>query len=174
MILIRKVLFLSFTIALLLQLEVSQRAIAKTSPRVFLLSAKQLEATKQRVLNRDLKLAPALAKLELDANKALSAGPFSVVTKDVMPPSSDKHDYMSQAPYFWPDPAKPNGLPYIRRDGERNPEINKISDHHTIDLMGADTRTLALAYYFKGNEEYAAKAAQLLRAWFLDPATRMN
>ena len=27
---------------------------------------------------------------------------------------------MSQAPYFWPDPSKPGGLPYIRRDGERN------------------------------------------------------
>ena len=81
---------------------------------------------------------------------------------------------MSQAPYFWADPAKPDGLPYIRRDGERNPEINKISDHRTMDLMVAATRTLALAYYFKGNEAYAVKAVQLLRAWFLDPATRMN
>jgi hypothetical protein len=174
MILIRKVLFLSFTIALLLQLEVSQRAIAKTSPRVFLLSAKQLEATKQRVLNRDLKLAPALAKLELDANKALSAGPFSVVTKDVMPPSSDKHDYMSQAPYFWPDPAKPNGLPYIRRDGERNPEIEKIGDHEALDRMRGAVETLALAYYLENDEKYGQKAAELLRVFFLNPKTRMN
>lgn len=34
--------------------------------------------------------------------------------------------------------------------------------------------TLALAYYFKSNEAYAAKAVQLLRAWFLDSATKMN
>lgn len=174
MILIRKVLFLSFTIALLLQLDVSQRAIAKTSPRVFLLSAKQLEATKQRILNSDLKLAPALAKLELDANKALSAGPFSVVTKDVMPPSGDKHDYMSQAPYFWPDPTKPNGLPYLRRDGERNPEIEKIGDHEALDRMRSAVETLALAYYFDNDEKYAGKAAELLRVFFLNQATRMN
>ena len=81
---------------------------------------------------------------------------------------------MSQAPYFWPDPKSPNGLPYIRRDGERNPEINKLSDHRVMDQMVDAVSTLSLAYYFKRNEEYAAKATQLLRAWFLDPATRMN
>jgi hypothetical protein len=81
---------------------------------------------------------------------------------------------MSQAPYFWPDPKKPNGLPYVRRDGERNPEINKITDHKSIDGLENAVETLALAYYFKRDEAYAAKAAQLLRAFFLDPATRMK
>jgi len=81
---------------------------------------------------------------------------------------------MSQAPYFWPDPSKPNGLPYIRRDGERNPEINKISDHQSLDQMVTGVGTLALAYYLKGNEAYAAHARRMLLAWFLDPATRMN
>src|SRR5512139_1818868 len=79
------------------------------NPRVFLLDAKQ---------------KPPLAKLEADARKALTIGPFSVTSKEVTPPSGDKHDYMSQAPYWWPDPKSPNGLPYIRRDGEHNPEID--------------------------------------------------
>jgi Alginate lyase len=144
------------------------------APRVFLLDPEQLVAAKRLVISGDKNISPALTKLELDARRELTAGPFSVTTKQITPPSGDKHDYMSHAPYFWRDPTKPNGLPYIRRDGERNPEINKISDHRTLDQMVAATETLALFYYLKGDEASAARAAVLLRAWFLDPATRMN
>jgi alginate lyase len=116
----------------------------------------------------------ALARLEREAQRALTSGPFSVTSKTVTPPSGDKHDYMSQAPYFWPDPSKPNGLPYIRRDGERNPEIDKITDHRVMDQMAGAVETLALAYHFKHDEVYAQKATKLLRAFFFDPETRMN
>jgi len=149
-------------------------AQTQKAPRTFLLNPQKLTETKQRIQSGDKTFDAALVKLEADARQALKQEPVSVTTKAPTPPSGDKHDYMSQAPYFWPDPSKPNGLPYIRRDGERNPELNKITDHHTLDLMEAAVRTLSLAYYFKGNEEYAAKAAVILRAWFLDPATRMN
>jgi hypothetical protein len=81
---------------------------------------------------------------------------------------------MSQAPYFWPDPSRAGGTPYIRKDGRRNPEIEKITDHRAIDALVATTQTLALAYYLGGDERYAAKAASLLRAFFLDPATCMH
>ena len=79
------------------------------------------------------------------ADKALHEGPFSVVQKGITPPSGDKHDYMSQAPYFWADPSKANGLPYIRRDGQRNPELKKISDHDQFGKMRYDARALALS-----------------------------
>jgi len=154
--------------------ETTPPKIPPSAPRVFLLDARQLQATKQRIQSGDKTLDPAIGKLERDAQKALASGPFSVVTKDATPPSGDRHDYMSQAPYFWPDPKSANGLPYIRRDGERNPEINKITDHRSLDQIESSVETLALAYYFKGDEAYAAKAAQLLRAFFLDTATRMN
>ena len=152
----------------------AQSQTDSASPRVFLLDARQLQLSRRQIRDKDAAVASAWAKLEREARTALSAGPFSIVTKQQIPPSGDKHDYMSQAPYFWPDPKSPNGLPYIRRDGERNPEINKIADHRTLDDLENAVETLALAYYFTGNETYAAKAAELLHAFFLNRATRMN
>ena len=151
-----------------------ERASSASAPRVFLLDAKKLLDTKQRIRAGDQTFDQALAKLEREAQKALGDGPLSVVTKTATPPSGDKHDYLSQAPYFWPDPQKPNGLPYIRRDGERNPEIRKYPDHESLGKLIDAVSTLALAYYFKDDEAYAAHAAKLLRAWFLEAETRMN
>ena len=112
--------------------------------------------------------------IESDARKFLSAGPFTIVNKQVTPPSGDKHDYMSQAPYWWPDPKTPYGLPYIRRDGERNPEIDKITEHRVMAQMEKAVETLARAYRDTGNQQYSAKAVELLRVFFLNPETRMN
>jgi hypothetical protein len=115
----------------------------------------------------------SLATLVQDADKALNAKIFSVVNKPITPPSGDKHDYMSLSPYWWPDPSKPNGLPYIRRDGETNHERDQY-DQPVLDEFTVTTLTLAAAYYYTGEEKYAQKATQLMRAWFFDPETRMN
>jgi hypothetical protein len=159
----------------LLLLLVTLPAVAQKAepPRVFLLDANMLASIKAAPASdphkQELLKAAAAA-----ADQALTEGPFSVTQKGVTPPSGDKHDYMSQAPYFWPDSSKPNGLPYIRRDGERNPELKKISDHDQWGRLGEDSRALALVWYLTGNPEYANRAALLLRTWFLSPATRMN
>jgi hypothetical protein len=119
-------------------------------------------------------LQPAIEQLRRDSIRALTVGPFSVVNKEVTPPSGDKHDYMSQAPYWWPNPDTPTGLPYVRRDGERNPEIFQNRNRLELGEMIDAVETLSLGYYFTGERRYADRAALLLRTWFLDPSTRMN
>jgi len=108
------------------------------------------------------------------AEKALTAGPFSVMQKTRVPPSGDKHDFLTIAPYWWPDPTKPGGLPYIRRDGETNPESKQGTDDGTFLKMTEAVKTLAEAYRTTHDERFGARAALLLRTWFLDPMTRMN
>ena len=163
------------TLFLIACIQTTTLAQAESSlPKVFVLNAKQLEEARDRIKRGDSKTKTAFLKLQSDADKALTAGPFSVTTKTITPPSGDKRDYMSQAPYFWPDPKSPNGLPYIRRDGERNPEIDKINNHRVLDQMQAAVETLSVAYFFTRDEKYAAKAGELLRAFFLNADTRMN
>ena len=114
------------------------------------------------------------AELEKDADALLSYGPVSVMQKTALPPSGDKHDYMSLAPYWWPDPSKPGGLPYIRKDGDINPEVKNYPDKNNMPVLCENIYKLSLAYHFSGKEAYARHAVLLIKAWFLDTATRMN
>ena len=115
----------------------------------------------------------ALKALLVKADAALKQEPLTIVNKPILPSSGDKHDYMSVGPYWWPDPDKPDGLPYIRRDGEVNPEVEK-TDRPLLAKFISTVKTLGFAYGFTHREDYAAHAALLLRTWFMNPETRMN
>ena len=143
-------------------------------PRVFLLNAEVLHQERQSAQAHPKRPSDVVRSARAEADKAINEGPYSVMQKTATPPSGDKHDYMSLAPYFWPNPDTSNHLPYVRRDGERNPEIKQIADHENMSKMCSAARALALGYYLTGNEDYAARAAFLLRTWFLDAKTRMN
>ena len=134
----------------------------------------ELAKNKKRIRHKDAALLPAYNQLIKDANKSLEFKPVSVIDKTDFPPSGNKHDYMSIAPYWWPDTTKPNGVPYIKKDGEVNPEVANYPDKENFPKLVRNIYTLSLAYYFSGEEKYAAHASKLLKVWYLDTATKMN
>jgi hypothetical protein len=144
------------------------------SPRVFVLDAESLVAARAEA--RSGSLAPALAELRSAANRMLRTGPYSILDKQTTAPSGDPQDYLSLSDYWWPNPNTGDGLPYVQRDGRRNPEADDPSrfDDVTYSRMIRRVDSLSLAYYLTGEAAYADQASQQLRIWFLDPATRMN
>lgn len=114
------------------------------------------------------------------ADEALTRGPFSVTDKTSLPVSHDPHDYWHPAPYFWPNPKKKDGIPYIERDGQRvpgtrlyEPESERY-DRSRIQRLFDDSALLALAWKISGDTRYAKHAAGHLVHWFISPASRMN
>lgn len=152
----------------------AQSTAAAASPRVFSLSRSGLAEVKARIAQNDPDIQVALRRLLREADQAMDVGPYSVVLKSHTPPSGNKHDYTSVNPYTWPDPSKPDGLPYIRRDGYTNPEWWQDFDRVPFERLAQSAEALALAYTLTGKETYASRAAHLIRIWFLDPDTAMN
>ena len=122
-----------------------------------------------------------LSKLVLDniqketlskAKKMLQENPVTVTATSCKRSAGGVQDFYSEGDYWWPDPAKPDG-PYIQKDGQSNPE--NFSDHRLAMIRLSDlTATLTSAWLLTGDKKYAAKALEHLKAWFVDPATRMN
>ncbi len=135
---------------------------------------KSLLVSKVKVKEKAADVMPAYNNLISLCNKNLSFGPYSVMDKTDFPPSGNKHDYMSLAPYWWPDPTKKGGLPYIRKDGDVNPEVNNYPDKENMPRVCEKVYELSLGFYFSDNEVYAKKASELIRVWFLDSNTKMN
>ncbi|WP_298763460.1 alginate lyase family protein [uncultured Polaribacter sp.] len=110
-----------------------------------------------------------------NADLLLNINPFSVVHKTGVPPSKSKHDYMSIGPYWWPNPNTSDSLPYIRKDGEINPETrNNFTDYTEKNKFIAAVKTLTKAYKISNNNKYAIKNLALINAWFLNDETKMN
>jgi len=110
-------------------------------------------------------------------------GPWSVVNKTVLPPSGNKQDYMSWAPYFWPNctgvgnttELQPSQIwtecPYVYRDGMFNPDRLLVNNTGDFEAMSDAVFYNALAWVLTGSAKYSANAAHFVDTWFIDPDT---
>jgi len=115
--------------------------------------------------------SPLLNALKETAEEFLLCGRFSVVDRNQKAISGDIHDYVSMGPYWWPNPDTPDGLPYIRRDGEINPEtVETVTYRAMTDMI----HTLAVAALYLGDKRYSEKAVKILWDWHLSPETYMH
>lgn len=145
--------------------------VRSASPDVW--GQKILSKIKNRIEHQSPEYMPAYKALKDFCDAELVRPPYTVMDKKKIPPSGSKHDYVSMGRYWWPNPDTPDGLPYIRKDGQSNPEIYELDRERMGKMMKAVSQ-LSLMYYYSEDEKYAAKATDLLRVWFLNEETKMN
>ena len=108
-----------------------------------------------------------------DADRELTKTITTVVDKPMTAASGDKHDYMSMGRYWWPNPNTNDGLPYVRKDGVSNPEIEKL-DRIPLAQLNRNIKILSLAFAISNDVKYANKAIENIKLWFINPKTKMN
>ena len=116
-------------------------------------------------LDRDRILAAASSVLTLE--------PLTITKYHAALSTGGPHDYYSNGDYWWPNPNTTNGLPYVQRDGQTDTN-NFNEDRDCVRQLDSAVAVLGAAYKVTGDNRYAGKAAELLRVFFLDPATMMN
>ena len=81
------------------------------------------------------------------------------------------HDFFSEGDYWWPDPKNADDL-YVQRDGMTNPD-NFVEHRRALMRLSVQVPALAAGWRLTGEGRYALQAGRHLRAWFVDPDTRM-
>jgi hypothetical protein len=114
-------------------------AAIATGPDFLLVSTNEAEAIREAIARRDPAIAEPADRLRRAADGAMKAGPWSVTLHRPKNTPAGLHDFFSEGPYWWPDPDNPGG-PYIRRDGEVNPDRIVENDKHLDDLGEAVLR----------------------------------
>jgi len=113
------------------------------------------------------------ARILAAAELALKKEPLSITSLRAKLSEGGPNDFYSNGDYWWPDPKKPGGLPYIKRDGETNPE-NFIGHRDAVRDLRDAVAALGAAWLLTHEDKHAEKAAELLQVFFVDPETRMN
>ena len=106
------------------------------------------------------------------ANQELKLKPITVTASYSDRSAGGRHDFFSEADYWWPDSLNPSG-PYIQKDGQTNPA--NFSEHRlAMTRFSQMVGNLTSAYLLTNDNKYAVKAIQHCKAWFVDTATKMT
>lgn len=163
------------SLSLFIPLMIFSAGCFAASSDFVVLNADNLSYSAEKIKEKNSKYLLAYNELMRRANDALNSRLYSVMDKKLVGASSDKHDYYSLPPYWWPDKNKVNGVPYIKKDGVINPDSNNdATDKLRMNKFGKDVYHLALAYYFTNEIKFAEKARLMLVTWFIDQKTKMN
>src|SRR5438105_9073305 len=127
-------------------------------------AAAQLDSTEVAHLERPRVVAAA--------ERYLRQAPVTVTAFPAARSAGGSHDFYSEGDYWWPDPRSPDS-PYVRRDGETNPE-NFVAHRDAMRRLSQIVPALVAAYQITGDERYARGATAQLDAWFVSEATRMS
>lgn len=136
--------------------------------------------------------------MEQAEKNAKSGRTWSVMTKNITIPGVSPHNYISIGIYNHPCNAQPlgckpypgghalpmsdcddnTGLPWVPCDGIRNPEAIASGDSPSQSAMVNAVTTAALAAFYSSNDSIIANqqiayGTKVLRAWFIDNATKM-
>ena len=106
------------------------------------------------------------------ADRYLTRPPQTITAFRASRSAGGPHDFFSEGDYWWPDPKNPGGS-YIRRDGESNPD-NFVDHRRALVRLSLEVPALTAAWKLTSDDRYAVHAKRHLRAWFVDPATRMT
>lgn len=106
------------------------------------------------------------------ADAALESVPVTVTATRAERSAGGIHDFYSEGDYWWANPQDPNG-PFIRRDGETNPD-NFTAHRHAMIRFSQLVGDLTSAWILTGDKKYTDAAMRHIRAWFVDQETMMN
>ncbi len=106
------------------------------------------------------------------AEKYVMEEPITVTASVASRSAGGIHDFYSEGDYWWPNPEDPEG-PYIRRDGQTNPD-NFVAHRHAMVRLSQIVGNLTSAYLLTKDKRYIVAIVNHLNAWFINPQTVMN
>lgn len=106
------------------------------------------------------------------AEAALDSVPVTVTATRAERSAGGIHDFYSEGDYWWANPQDPEG-PFVRRDGETNPD-NFTAHRHAMIRFSQLVGDLTSAWVLTGDKKYTDAAMRHIRAWFINQETMMN